>query len=266
MHLRSKRTPTTVVFAEAVRSKRAPTTVQTAEAVQSAFDIFAMRGPQNSFSGFRSGPLFETPEETAAAQALLVSTAVKQAVDAVEAKYQPILTSMGAELRTLKKPPVVKDEPEELTAKQQLAQLQQKFTAKETKENEARRMSAITEAISAKGIRGEAAADLKARLILDHGAAIKGTETGAVYEDSETGLKTPIAEFLEKTILVGARKDRYLPSGKQGPTKIDRPTNGSNGAVRFYSELTGAEREKLTPTERTEMIQADWQRSKQPKQ
>lgn len=186
---------------------------------------------------------------------------LQQRIDKLEAT----ITGLSATLRTLAKPAqkAADPDPEPTTSKERIEKLEKTLRDRDAADLENRRMGTITSAISAQGIADVAAEDLLAHVVHYHGKNLKAKGEAFVYEDPETGESMPVKEFLEKKILTGARRDRYLASGKQKGASADRGKGGSAGGERvFFSQLSPDVRAKMTLAERNAYVAEDLKRQK----
>ncbi len=189
-----------------------------------------------------------------------------QSMDDLRAEFAAKLESQSQSFRRQleKLKPKEVEAPEELTLKQQLANVQKQLRDKDESEAQTRRQSAIETAIRSKGIEGAGFEDALAAVMHYHGKDIKisGDKNRTIYTDPDTAVEMPVEEFLDKKFLTGARKDRYTASPTKGGGKIERPGARGAGDRPAYMDLTPDERNKMTPLQQQQYAAEDYARSK----
>lgn len=256
---------------------RGPVTAQKNAEAGSAFDRYSNCGKPNPLSMFFSGPrvLFGTPEEDAAAATAATEAKLATAIEAkLEAKYGKVINNLSAQLRRLEEPAKQTTEKKEddddgrLSNKEEIAKLKAEraaekaaAAAEKNKNAEKSRKLELRRTIAEKGVTGEAARDLEARILLDHGGRLKNRDDDSVVVEDETGADVDLATFLDQTFLKGAAGDRYRTSpdvGTEGARGLKPSQRSGGGERKMFGELTPAEQDKLfTDGKAAEYVKAD---------
>ena len=133
---------------------------------------------------------------------------------------------------------------EELTTKQQLANLQAERKAeKEAAERRAKR-STVVEILTTQELPGDAVQDLADLIEFRHGAAIKLVGDEFQYEDPRTGERHDLKDFVAGKYINGGKADKYKPPVKTFNAKGTRAGSGAPARVPF-GDLSQEDQDKL---------------------